>query len=245
MMGEVLRADWFDLADNDRNAHRAWLHAEFLPALQSTSGVAWVGHYDIIEHPERPYIEGAPTRQETTDPAIATGWQNVVLTAGLSTDTFLGPDNGVDALHAAHAERLGTWQNHRSCVFIEEKVVNGPEERVVPYGMGPPPAMQIGSFNTISVNDDAELARWYRAERFPRIAVSRGIIRGRKMLSVTGWAKHGVLWEGTELGAEDYSFEPRFIEADRDENWPGRHVLAYVSHAPGSPHAGRRIWPKV
>jgi hypothetical protein len=100
--------------------------------------------------------------------------------------------------------------------------------------------MQIGSYNTDAVEDDEELGRWYRAERFPRIAVSRGIIRGRKLLSVTGWAKHGVLWEGTELGPDDYSFEPRFIEADRGEEWPGRHVLEYVTHAPGSPHAGRR-----
>lgn len=243
-MGEVLRADWFDLAD-DNEEHRAWLHGEFLPALQAASGVAWVGHYDIIAHPDRPYIEGAPTRKETTDAGVATGWQNVVLTAGLSTNTFLGPDNAVDALFDAHAGGLGAWQNHRVCVFIEEKVVNGPEERAVPYGMGPPPAMQIGSFNADSDAENELLARWYRAERFPRIAVSRGIIRGRKMLSVIGWAQHGVLWEGTELTDDEYSFEHRFVEADRDENWPGPHVLEYVTHAPGSPHAGRRVWPKV
>ncbi|MDA0785274.1 MAG: hypothetical protein O3B37_03195, partial [Proteobacteria bacterium] len=140
-MGEVLRADWFDLAKEDRDAHWAWMHREFLPALQSASGVAWVGHYDIIKHPQRPYIEGAPAKQETTDPSIATGWQNVVLTAGLSTDTFLGPDNAVDALHAANGEGLAAWQNHRASIFIEEKIVNGPEDRAAPYGMGPPPAM--------------------------------------------------------------------------------------------------------
>jgi len=31
----------------------------------------------------------------------------VVLTAAHSTDAFLGPDNGVDALYAASAEGLG------------------------------------------------------------------------------------------------------------------------------------------
>jgi len=131
------------------------------------------------------------------------------------------------------------------CVFVKEKVVNGPEERVMPYGAGPPPGMQIGSFNTDTPEHNEMLARWYRAERFPRIAVSRGIIRGRKMLSIAGWAKHGVLWEGVELGPDDYSFESRFIEADRGEDWPGPHVLEYVTHAPGSPHAGRRVWPKA
>jgi len=244
-MGEVLRADWFDLADGERDTHWAWLHGEFLPALKAAQGVAWVGHYDIIPHPDRPYIEGAPTKKETTESNVATGWQNVVLTAAHSTDAFLGPDNGVDALYAASAEGLGAWQNQRMCVFVKEKVVNGPEERVMPYGAGPPPAMQIGSFNTDTPEHNEMLARWYRAERFPRIAVSRGIIRGRKMLSIAGWAKHGVLWEGVELGPDDYPFESRFIEADRGEDWPGPHVLEYVTHAPGSPHAGRRVWPKA
>ncbi|MBO21891.1 MAG: hypothetical protein CMM26_05890 [Rhodospirillaceae bacterium] len=244
-MNEVLRADWFDLADNKRDSHRVWLHSEFLPALMATQGVTWVGHYDIIPHPDRPYIEGAPTRRETSDPDVPTGWQNVVLTASLSTDVFLGPDNEVNALHSANAAGLGAWCNHRLCVFIEEKRVNGPEERAMPYGVGPPPAMQIGSFNANTTQHNEMLARWYRAERFPRIAVSRGIIRGRKMLSVIGWAKHGVLWEGVELGADDYSFETRFVEADRGEGWAGPHVLDYVTHAPGSPHAGRRAWPKT
>ncbi len=214
-MSEVLRADWFDLSDDDREAHLTWLHGVFLPALQAASGISWVGHYEIIAHPDRPYIPGAPSRRETTDPSVPIGWQNVLLTAGTSTDAFLGPANGVDALHADNAAALGAWLNHRACVFIEEKVVNGPEDRVAPYGMGPPPAMQIGSFNALTPEDGEELARWYRSERFPRIAVSRSIIRGRKMLSATGWAKHGVLWEGTELGPDDYSFEPRFIEVDR------------------------------
>ncbi len=38
-MGEVLRADWFDLEDEGRNTHWAWLHNEFLPALKATQSV--------------------------------------------------------------------------------------------------------------------------------------------------------------------------------------------------------------
>ena len=94
------------------------------------------------------------------------------------------------------------------------------------------------------ISDEIELANWYRSERFPRLSVTRGMIRGRKLLSIAGWAKHGVLWEFLEMDDNEYSFEHRFIEADRGEDWRGRHVLEYVTHAPGSPHAGRRIWPK-
>ncbi|MDA0240177.1 MAG: hypothetical protein O3A84_09150, partial [Proteobacteria bacterium] len=117
-MTEVLRADWFDLPDGTRNDFWSWLHGEFLPALQAAQGVAWVGHYDIVEQPDRPYIEGAPMKKETDDPACATGWQNVILTAAPSPEVFFGPNNPVDALGVTHAEKLSACENHRSAVFI-------------------------------------------------------------------------------------------------------------------------------
>lgn len=244
-MSEILRADWFDLADDTRADVWAWLHGEFLPALRNASGIAWVGHYDIVKQLDRPYIPGKPAKRETDDPAVPPGWQNVILTAAASPEPFFGPGNRVDALAEIHANRLSAWKNHRTAVFIEEQCVNGPEQRALPYGMGPPPAMQIGNYNTDSFQDDFELARWYRAERFPRVSVTRGMIRGRKLLSIAGWPKHGVLWEFNELEEGETSFEHRFIEADREENWQGRHVLDYVTHAPNSPNVGRRVWPMV
>jgi hypothetical protein len=244
-MGEVLMAEWFDIADDARDGVWAWMHKAYLPALRSAQGVAWVGHYEIVEHPDKPYIEGAPKKKETRDPAVASGWQNVVLTAAVSPDVFFGPDNSVDAVRAAHSGRLAAFENYRSAVFIEEQVINSPEVRTLPYGMGPPPAMQLGNYNADTPEDEIELARWYRAERFPRVSVSRGMIRGRKLLSIAGWPKHGVLWEFTDMPDGEFTFEPRFIEADRGENWQGRHVLEYVTHAPHGPHAGRRIWPAV
>ena len=135
-MSEVLRADWFDLAGGNKDAFWGWLHETFLPGLQSASGVAWVGHYDIIEQPDRPYIEGAPVKVETDDPDVPTGWQNVILTAATSPETFFGKGSAVEALHQAHAAKLEERLNHRWAVFIEEQVVNSPELRASPYGMG-------------------------------------------------------------------------------------------------------------
>lgn len=244
-MSEVIKAEWFDLADGTRDETRTWLHDHYLPTLQSAQGVGWVGHYDIVELPDRPYIKDAPRKKETKDPSVATGWQNVILTAGLSAEVFFGVDNPVDELARENADKLSTLLNYRSAVFIEEQVINAPEQRASPYGMGPPPAMQLGNYNANTPEDEIELARWYRAERFARVSVTPGMIRGRKMLSIAGWPKHGVLWEFTDLPEGDHSFEHRFVDADRDENWQGRHVLEYVTHAPGGPHAGRRIWPAV
>ena len=244
-MSEVIKAEWFDIAKNKKEKFWSWLHNEHLPQIQSLQGVSWVGHYEIEKHQNRPYIEGGPMKKETTDPSVPTGWQNVVLTAAISPEVFFGLNNTLETLIKANVEKLALRDNYREAVFIEEQVVNSPEMHVTPYGMGPPPAMQLGNYNTDKPEDDIELAKWYREERFPRVSVSRGMIRGRKMVSISGWSKHGVLWEFTDLPEGEFTFEPRFIEADRNENWRGRHVLEYVTHAPGSPHAGRRVWPKI
>ena len=244
-MGEVLKAEWFDLDAVSGDRARNWLHDSYLPRVQSTPGVAWTGHYEIVKLPDTPYIAGAPQRQETTDPTLPSGWQNVILTAAVSPEVFFGKDTALDTLANAHCEQLADLLNYRSAVFIEEQVVNSPEQRSGPYGMGPPPAMQLGNYNVTKPEDEIELARWYRAERFARVSVTNGMIRGRKLLSIAGWAKHGVLWEFTDLPKGDTSFEHRFVEADRSENWQGRHVLEYAIHAYGSPHAGRRVWPSV
>ena len=242
-MGEVLKAEWFDL--DEANGFDAWLHDTHLPAVQAASGVAWVAHYKIVPIPDKPFIEGAPQRRETDDTSVPTGWQNVVLTAGVSPEVFFGQDNALDAVIESHAEQLAARQNYRSAVYIEEQVINSPEQRRAPYGMGPPPAMQLGNYNTRRPEDEDELARWYRAERFSRVSVTPGMVRGRKMISMSGWAKHGVLWEFTDLPEGDHSFEHRFVAADRGDEWSGRHVLEYALHAPGSPHTGRRVWPPL
>ena len=242
-MGEVIKAEWFDIADNKKDEAWSWMHNEYLPLMQNLQGVSWVGHYEIEKHQNRPYIEGAPMKKETTASIVPTGWQNVVLTAASSPEVFFGRNNKVDALFKAHSDKLTFRANFRDAVFVEEQVINSPEMHVMPYGMGPPPAMQLGNYNTDMHEDDIELAKWYRKERFPRVSVSRGMIRGRKMLSMSGWAKHGAFWEFTDLPEGEFTFEPRFIEADRNKNWQGRHVLEYVTHAPGSPHAGRLVWP--
>ncbi len=244
-MGEVIKAEWFDLDEDSKSDTVSWLHDTYLPAMQSCAGVGWVGHYEIVDIPKSGFIKGAPERCETTDPNVPTGWQNVVLTAALSAEVFFGKNNGIDRLADAHSDRREALQNYRSAVFLEEQVINSPEQRASPYGLGPPPAMQLGHYNTNTPEDDIELAHWYRNERFSRVSITPGMIRGRKMLSIAGWAKHGVLWEFTDLPEGDYSFEHRFVAADRNEHWQGRHVLEYVTHCYGSPSTGRRVWPKT
>jgi hypothetical protein len=243
-MAEILRAEWFDIKNKDKDKLCSWLHGIFFPDLHSKNGVNWVAHYDIVPHPETRYIKDAPAKKEVKDLSVPPGQENLVLTSANTPSVFFAPNNALEAMEKKQQPYLSMRANYRSAVFIEEEMINGPELHKQPLGTGGAPAMQFGSYNVDSIQDDIELAKWYRGERFPRLPVTRGMIRGRKFLSISGWAKHGVLWEFAEMDKDEYSFEHRFIEADRGENWHGRHVLEYVTHAPGSPHAGRRIWPK-
>ena len=52
-MGEVLRAEWFDLAEDTEDGIWAWLHTNYFPALCAADGVSWVGYYEIMEQPDQ------------------------------------------------------------------------------------------------------------------------------------------------------------------------------------------------
>ncbi|MBT3914785.1 MAG: hypothetical protein HOF23_00340 [Rhodospirillaceae bacterium] len=239
-MADVIRAEWFDIDDAKRDDFINWYHGTYLPELQAQIGVNWVGNYAIVA----PKGKGNPRKMETDDPAVPPGRDFVVLTAAPTVSVYFQKNNVIEALEAKFAAELGQRENYREAIFVEEESVPGPECRALPSGTGAPPAMQLGNYNTVTPEDDLELARWYRQERFPRLSVTQGMIQGRKLLSVAGWPKHGVLWEFISMEEEEDSFEPRFAAADRAENWQGRHVLEYVVHGPYGPHAGRRIWPE-
>ena len=70
-------------------------------------------------------------RRETDDPSVPRGWQNLVLSAALSSEVYFGLDNPIDALREQYADKLAAWQNYRAAVFIEEQVINSPEGTIV------------------------------------------------------------------------------------------------------------------
>ena len=63
-----------------------------------------------------------------------------------------------------------------------------------------------------------------------------GCVGARKLVSISGWAKHAILYEFVSLEAVEQYF------VDTDEEWSGQ-VVANLVHAPHSPGLGVRIWP--
>ena len=165
-MPEILRAEWFDIQPDNKDKLWQWLHSFFLNCIQSQSGINWVAHYEIVPHPKTPYIKGAPEKKETKDLNIPSGQENLILTSASSASVFFGPQNELNNIEEKNEVNLSLRDNYRLAVFIEEEIINGPEQNKKPLGMGGPPAMQFGSYNVNNMNDDIELAKWYREERF-------------------------------------------------------------------------------
>ena len=85
-------------------------------------------------------------------------------------------------------------------------------------------------------NED-ELETWYARSRLPLMAPMTGCVGARKLVSISGWAKHAILYEFVSLEAVENYF------VDTDQAW-SRRVVANLIHAPHSPGLGVRIWPR-
>lgn len=240
-MDTAIKAEWYDLAEGDREDFLAWLHGQYLPALQAEPGYIWVGHYDRAPQTGTDRRAGQPPRVETDDP-IPRGSQYLLVIAAASPDVFFDP-NRPTARDPEADTQLAKRKEYRFAVFVEETRVSGPDwYRHLP-GSGAPPAIQFGNYQTRNQTDDMDLAMWYRQLKLPQVTRARGCIGARKLVSIVGWAKHGILYEFMDMEPDEENFEQRFRDVGLSENWPGRHVLEFVIHAPNGPHAGRRLWP--
>jgi hypothetical protein len=243
-MDTAIKAEWYDLDDADREPFLAWLHGQHLPALQAQPGPIWIGHYNRAPQSNRLPPPGYPARVDTDDPNVPRGSQYLLVTAAASPDVFFNP-NQAPQTDAETQAQLARRKAYRFNIFIEETRVSGPDwYRHLP-GSGAPPAIQLGNYQTTTPIDDMDLAMWYRQMKLPQVTRARGCIGARKLISIAGWAKHGILYEFMEMEKDEENFEQRFRDAGLSERWTGRHVLKIVVHAPNGPHAGRRIWPPV
>ncbi len=238
----VLRAEWYDLPADCSQDFITWLHDIYLPQLITQQGVIWTGHYRIKEKTDLTPVSGGLRRIETDDPDVPKGSQYLLVTAGETSDLFLGLDTPVVAQENVAAERLAVRQGYRQAIFIEEMRVDGLDANG-DWTVSAPPAIQLGNFNVKNPDDEFELARFYRLVRLPEVAMTLGSIGARKLVSLAGWPKHGILYAFSSIDPGEQVFEARMLANRKPSPVKLRPVLEYVVHAPNAPHAGSRIWP--
>lgn len=243
-MSNGIWATWYDLPDGDQPAYFDWLHHYHLPRLQRRVGFAWAAHYRISGGDKN--MDKIHDHLARADDAVATGSQYLVLVGATSPHVFFKPriDQWQQDLSGNDADMLALRIGSRSCFFAEEASVTGPEYGTAVDGGCSAPAIQMGSFQTKTLEDELDLAAWYAQYRLPAMARMPGCVGTRKLVSVAGWAKHSILYEFTSLKARLDSFQNHESQALDDKVWTNK-IINYTVHAPGSPSIGERIWPAV
>lgn len=239
-MNTGIWANWYNLPEQDRDEYLAWLHESYIPRVLSRPGVTKAAHYASVDAPRQ-----RKNLSATTDPAVPAGDRYVLLFEADKPYAFANPmpSRYHAALPAADRAMLALRIGERSNMMTIEHEVFGPDPQNaddMPFG----PAIQLGNFNSGSWRDEDELADWYAQWRLPSLEKLPGCLRVRKLVSISGWAKHAILHEFTSVEARNANYialEKSNPEMDR---W-SEAVVNKLVHAPGSPNVAQRIWPPL
>ena len=235
-MDRGIWATWYDLPEQGKEEYLSWLHHVHLPDMLSRPGYLWAAHVQNNMTPER---EQNLNRRltHTDDPAVPTGNSYLLLYGAENPHTFVDPNPAelADSMTAETRAMTSRLIAPRSCIFVEVARVDGPKAKTRAPGITPGPVIQLGTFNINALEHEAEMGTWYARSRLPLMAPMTGCVGARKLVSISGWAKHAILYEFISLEA----VEQYFVDT---EEW-SRRVVKNLIHAPHSPSLGMRIWP--
>jgi hypothetical protein len=228
---------WYDLPDERRDEHLAWVHEAYIPQVMERGGCQWAAHYRSIRKGD--------VRVHTDDASVPAGTEYLLLFGAENADVFGNPIPSKlhDALPAESREMLAMRLGERINIYAEAGRVLGPQAATYPDGMALAPCIQLGSYNC-PWDHEEEMLDWYVRVRMPALAETEGGgIRIRKLASVAGWAKHAILYEFTSVEARHAYFRAHQDRTDMKPwlEWVGQNL----THAPGSSSLGERIWPAM
>ena len=237
-MDRGLWITWYDLPDYDRDAYLTWLHDDYMSTILRRPGVLWGAHYAEVERK----IKTADT-VPTDDPAVPTGSRYILLFGAECAHVFGNPvpTDLNAALPAASRKMLAIRVGERTNIMAESGRVEGPDAQTYRDGTMLANCIQLGTYNTPWQNEEEMLA-YYVQGRLPNMAKLRGCVRTRKLVSVVGWAKHGVLYEFSSLEARNKYFVGHQDGMPKMKAWSDK-MIPKLTAAPGSSNLAVRVWP--
>jgi hypothetical protein len=232
---------WYDLPEQGRQEYFDWLHGSYIPKLLKSPGILWAAHYRTDES-----VKPLPELRHTKDTSIPTGYRYIFLLGADDAHRFsaLTPYNQQGRIDAADQKMLDIRIGERRNIFTEEARVDGPHAKEREGEYTPAPCIQLGSFNSGAYDEEDELLAWYADFRLPSMAEMPSSIGMRKLVSVSGWAKHGVMYEFTSIEARAKHFRSHEAKDPKKKAWT-HDVVAKLVHAPGSPNVAERIYPPI
>jgi hypothetical protein len=232
---------WYDLPVEGRNAYFSWLHGTYLPAVLKRSGYLWAAHYASQD------LEGgadnATRYKHIDDPKVGKGYHYMLLIAATDANVFGDPVPSV--LNAVLPEEgkkmLAMRMGERMNLFTETGRREGRAFGAYKEGMLGTQCIQVGSFDCPTELEE-EMHAGYVLERLPKMCATPSCVRVRKLNSVAGWAKHGILYEFASKEGFDRDYAPAVANSPLGLN--GHSVVPNLVHAPNGPNSAVRIWPK-
>lgn len=230
---------WYNLPGDGRDAYCAWQHEHYMPMVLQRPGVLWAAHYASEEN-VIPLGGGKGRVSHVKPDAVPAGDRYILIFGADTAHAFANPSPL--RMHAElpprDREMLAMRSGERMNVMLEEARVHGPE--AADAGMAPSPCIQLGSFNSGSLEEEDEMLTWYSQWRLPSMQTVPGCVRVRKLASVSGWAKHACFYEFTSLEARNTHFVHYEQSHPEMEAWSKR-VVRNTIHAPGSANVAQRI----
>lgn len=243
-MDRGLWITWYDLPADGHDHYLSWLHGIYIPKLLKRPGLLWAAHYALEKQFYKGGMQGR--MRHTDDATVPTGKDYILLFGAEDAHAFAHPIPA--KLHAelpqADREMLSMRIGERVNIFTEEARTDGPEAHRREANIALSPCIQVGSFNTGTYQDEEEMLDWYANWRVPSMRKLPGCLGARKLVSVAGWAKHGVLYEYLSLEARNKYFPNHESSNPAMNAWSERLVRKLV-HAPGSLNPACRIWPPL
>ena len=137
---------------------------------------------------------------------------------------------------------LGMRSGERVLITTEVARRAGPEAATRESRLAPAPCIQLGTFNGDGTTTEEEMLTWYADWRFDALGRLPGCVAIRQLVSVVGWAKHGVLYEFTSKAEREKYFRA-YENADPAMAAWTDSLRRSLIHAPGSANVAYRIWP--
>jgi len=233
---------WYDLPAEGREEYFSWLHGTYLPDILKRPGYLWAAHYASQD------LEGgadnAKRYKHVDEPGVGKGYRYMLLIAATDANVFGDPIPTVlnAALPADGKKMLEMRMGERVDLFTEAGRQDGRALASYKEGMLGAPCVQVGSFDC-PVEFEQEMHAGYVLQRLPKMCATPSCVRTRKLNSVAGWAKHGILYEFASKEGFDRDYAPAVASSPLGLN--GRSVVPNLVHAPNGPNSALRLWPPV
>jgi hypothetical protein len=238
-LDQALWITWYDLPADGRDAHLAWLHNTYMPRLLKKPGFLSAANYACEKLPLQTRL------RHTDDASVPTGNSYILVFSAENAHAFAHPTPR--KLHAElpkeDQKMLAMRVGERVVIFIDEARADGPDANKRERKNALAPCIQLGSFGAGTVGED-EMMDWYANGRMTAMQKLPGCIGVRKLVSVVGWAKHGVLYEFVSLAERNKHFPTHEKSDPKMEAWTDE-LVPKLLHAPGSPNVAQRIWPPI